>query len=92
MLNWTYVNYNVPGATEPYREGACLSTDEKPAGADIGNGSKLMEMDTSILFLYDKDAGEWKEWGASSSTSSSSDETLVDEPQPNPPPPEEQPE
>lgn len=63
MLNWTYVNYDVPGATDPYREGVCLSTDTKPTGEGIGNGSKLMEMDTSKLYLYDKDADEWKEWG-----------------------------
>lgn len=40
-----------------------LSSDQtKPAG--VGNGSVLIEMDTSTIFFYDAESGDWLEWGA----------------------------
>ena len=42
------------------REGVCLSTDTKPT--DWGNGSRLLEMDTSKLYMYDAENHEWREW------------------------------
>lgn len=43
-----------------YIEGSCLSTDTKPT--DVANGSKLLEMDTSTLYIYDAENGEWRAW------------------------------
>lgn len=45
-----------------YCEGECLSTDTKPTGY-IGNGSKLLEMDTSSLYLFDETSSTWMKWG-----------------------------
>ena len=42
-----------------------LSTDVKPKEVDnkvIGNGSKLIEMDTGKLFFFDVENEEWKEF------------------------------
>ena len=41
-------------------EGVCLSTDEKPT--NYGNGSVLMEMDTSTLYMFDEDSKTWGAW------------------------------
>lgn len=41
-----------------------LSTDVKPTGAEVANGSCFLEMDTSKIYLYDADGAEWQEWGA----------------------------
>lgn len=41
-------------------EGVCLSTDEKPT--NYGNGSMLMEMDTSTLYMFDEDSKTWGAW------------------------------
>lgn len=43
-----------------YIEGACTSSDSKPT--DVANGSILMEMDTSQLYMFDEDAGAWRVW------------------------------
>lgn len=43
-----------------YREGSCLSTDTKPT--DCENGSVMLEMDTSKMYMYDAANAEWKEW------------------------------
>ena len=43
-------------------EGVCLSTDTKPTGNEIANGSILLEMDTSTLYMYDRDSTEWRAW------------------------------
>lgn len=45
-----------------YCEGVCLSTDTKPKDDKIMNGSKLLEMDTSTLYMYDKASKTWKAW------------------------------
>ena len=41
-------------------EGECLSTDQKPT--NVANGSKLMEMDTSKLYMFDEKNSTWREW------------------------------
>lgn len=41
-------------------EGACLSSDPKPL--TFGNGSILMEMNTSKLFMFDETNNTWREW------------------------------
>lgn len=49
------------GPTKRYVEGTCLSTDEKPVD-NIGNGSVLLEMDTSKVYLFDEENSTWKEF------------------------------
>lgn len=49
-----------PGSEKPYVEGSCLSTDTKPTY--VSNGSKLMEMDTSKLYIFDEANKTWREW------------------------------
>ena len=44
---------------------AGLSTDTKPTGDNIQNGSTYIEMNTGKLFFYDAEGAageEWKEW------------------------------
>ncbi len=41
-------------------EGTCLSTDTKPT--IYGNGSMLMEMDTSTLYMFDETNSTWRAW------------------------------
>lgn len=48
------------GAATYYCEGECLSTDTKPT--NWANGSKLIEMDTSKLYLYDAANHTWREF------------------------------
>lgn len=38
-----------------------LSTDTKPTIA--ANGSAFIEMDTSTIYFFDAENGEWLEWG-----------------------------
>ena len=44
-----------------YFEGSCLSTDEKPTEG-VANGSKLLELDTSTLYVYDEENETWRPW------------------------------
>ena len=44
-----------------YIEGECLSTDTKPT-ENIYNGSKIMEMDTATLYMFDAESSEWIAW------------------------------
>lgn len=60
MITWNIQNSLPCGAERMYKEGACLSTDDKPI--DVANGSKLFEMDTSKLYLYDQAGETWREW------------------------------
>lgn len=41
-----------------------LSTDTKPVGVNVGNGSSFIEIDTGKIFLYDAEGEEWNEIGA----------------------------
>lgn len=41
-----------------------LSTDSKPTGASVSNGSCFIEMDTGKLYFYDAVDSQWREWGA----------------------------
>lgn len=51
---------NADGSYRTYVEGACLSTDNKPINVD--NGSKLLEMDTGTLYIFDLDSVTWRAW------------------------------
>ena len=43
-------------------QGYCVSSDTKPTGAEIGNGSSLVEMDTGKIYFFDAGAGQWREF------------------------------
>lgn len=43
-----------------YVEGSCISTDTKPD--DVANGSILLEMDTSTMYMFDENARTWRAW------------------------------
>ena len=49
------------GKSTYYHEGECLSTDTKPVG-EWYNGSKLIEMDTGKIFIYDAQNEQWREF------------------------------
>ena len=55
-------NYGKSFGDKLYVEGECLSTDNKPVNG-IMNGSKLLEMDTATLYIFDEDNKEWRPWG-----------------------------
>lgn len=48
---------------EIYKEGDCLSTDTKPTtDTTLKNGSRLIEIDTSSEYRYDKENTQWLLW------------------------------
>lgn len=59
MITWTVERaFN---GNKMYKEGRCLSTDEKPT-TGIANGSLLMEMNTTTLYMFDETGGTWRAW------------------------------
>lgn len=58
MLTWTKAIYITETGKTVYA-GVCLAADDKPTGGDIGNGSKLTEIDTATDFLYDEAGESW---------------------------------
>ena len=58
MVTWFREIYRVSDGTT-FRDGVCLSTDSKPTPTDMGNGSRLEEMDTGAIYRYDSDGGQW---------------------------------
>ena len=64
MLTW---NYSKPMTTgKAYYVGECLSTDNKPVDDTVFNGSKLIEIDTGKLYIYDGEGKQWVEFGGES--------------------------
>lgn len=65
MITYNVVKYLSTEKT--YFEGVCLSNDAKPTknstGGKLANGSKLLEMDTSTLYIYDEKNNVWRAWG-----------------------------
>lgn len=63
MISFGQYQYSrVDNGTTLYTcDGVCLSTDTKPT-TGIENGSRLIEMDTSKLYLFDIASHSWKEW------------------------------
>ena len=64
------ITYNVTkylSSKKTYYEGVCLSGDTKPTkqttNNKLANGSKLLEMDTSTLYIYDEKNDTWRAWG-----------------------------
>lgn len=37
-----------------------LSTDKKPTGESVQNGSTFVEMDTSDVYVFDKENTQWR--------------------------------
>ena len=61
MLTVNYISY--PASGQRYIEGVCLSSDTKPTTDNsIYNGSKLLEMDTATLYIYDAKNKTWRAW------------------------------
>lgn len=58
---YQYNSKDAQGNDLAYIEGACLSTDTKPTEG-IANGSKLMEMDTATLYMWDASGQQWLPW------------------------------
>lgn len=58
------ISYNVErqvAVGKFHREGVCLSTDTKPTtDSSMANGSILIELDTSTLYLFDEENSEWR--------------------------------
>lgn len=63
-LTW---RYTLRDGDQIYKEGDCLSTDTKPTNdTTLKNGSKLIELDTATVYMYDKDNTRWLPWGDNS--------------------------
>ena len=60
MITYSVSRYYGHNPQKHYIEGECLSTDTKPT--NVMNGSKLMEMDTGKLYLFDEANSQWREW------------------------------
>lgn len=60
MITWHIQNSLPEGPSRMYKEGECLSTDTKPT--NVANGSKLLEMDTSTLYVFDRGSETWRAW------------------------------
>lgn len=56
-----YMSSDADGKPINYIEGECLHDDAKPT-ENIYNGSKLLEMDTSTLYIYDAANQAWRAW------------------------------
>ena len=58
MITWTAFKHT---SGKIYREGVCLSTDIKPTSDEtMLNGSVLIELDTSTLYIYDEENSTWR--------------------------------
>lgn len=68
MITWAslkigeYKTINDEVVSTERRSGYCLSTDTKPTGGRMANGSCLFEMDTGKIFLYDAEGAQWREF------------------------------
>ncbi len=63
MLTFNRVDLvdTVDGVAKNYVEGACLSSDTKPT-TGVANGSLLLEMNTSTLYMFDEAGNTWRAW------------------------------
>lgn len=52
------VNYTTNSGSS-IRHYVCKSTDIKPTGGDVPNGSDLYEMDTGDIYMYDAETKTW---------------------------------
>ena len=66
MLTLEYqkiLGYDFDGKPIYQVHGFCLSSDSKPTDG-IGNGSDIIEIDTSKIYFYDQSGKSWHEWEA----------------------------
>ena len=63
MITWQKFDYAEQKDSTPvyYGEGTCLALDNKPT-ENIANGSKLLEMDTATLYMFDAQNKQWRPW------------------------------
>ena len=65
-VNSRTISYSLNQQGKPvsktYIEYYCLSTDTKPSGAHIANGSVLLEMDTGTVYFWDEAGSTWRAW------------------------------
>lgn len=57
----TYTVYKTYRDGKVYVEGRGTSSDTKPT-ENIANGSIIMEMDTSTMFMFDETGNTWRSW------------------------------
>lgn len=57
MVTYTKSDYIINGTYKI--SGECLSGDTKPT--DVANGSKLIEMDTGKVWMFDADNELWRD-------------------------------
>lgn len=60
MITWDETLQEVDGTITSRKSGTCLSDDTKPL--NVGNGSILLEMDTSTMYLFDLKNKVWRAW------------------------------
>jgi len=58
---YQYSSEKNDGTNVHYFEGTCLSSDTKPTQG-VANGSKLLEMDTATLYMWDAAGQQWLPW------------------------------
>ena len=59
MIDGKFQRYNDDGVSVSTVIYVGLSTDNKPTGPDIGNGSAIWEMDTRHMSFYDEASQTW---------------------------------
>lgn len=63
----TFITEKFVTEDKAYRQGFCLSDDEKPVDdSTMANGSKLIEMDTGSTYYYDEANSSWVLWESGS--------------------------
>lgn len=60
FLNYETVNGEIKATY--YTEGFCVSSDTKPTGDSVGNGSSLIEMDTGEVYFFDAEDKTWRKF------------------------------
>lgn len=58
---WNGLKFTANKKPKMYVEGSCLSSDTKPL--NVENGSKLIEMDTSSVYIFDEQGMQWRKFG-----------------------------
>lgn len=64
MITYDGVHNTIDGVVSVNSTLFGLSTDTKPTGAAVANGSCFLELDSSKIYFYDADNAQWREWGA----------------------------
>lgn len=59
MITYNVILQDADGG-DHYIEGVCLAADTKPT--NVANGSKLIEMDSQKLYIFDEANSTWREF------------------------------